>query len=514
MWESRTKDHEAFAFLRVPIVLASILLGFSVKSTAQSVPEFAISDSGGLPAAASDLNGGVYVTWTNLNDAVHLAHLDSLGSPTTRSLGFTDTYACLSPRIAANQDNVAVVWEDRISNNITFFKTYISGCIVRNIPGDTGSYLMFNDNSVADYVRGAPDVSFLNDTTFLVVWDGNGDSTPVVRSGIYGQLASMSGNKIGGNFLVTDHFGGSTDNYIPRVISCRCNGSFFVTWEDNSSGRYNLYGRKFDMTGAPMDSSFLISDDSAMTYMFYYCMAQDTGGSFVVVWIAEKGSESQLEWRWYDNRGTPLTNVEELTPLDTLFGAGNATGVSIDSDGRTVLFWEQETTDGFKIFGRRYLPDRTPLGNAFRISADNTLSEEYYPNVILRKGILWTIWQRDTVGYISTGIRGRILYFDSITSVVNHSVSAHPPETFFLYQNYPNPFNPNTVIKYQLPVNSFVTLKVYDVLGRQLQTLVNERQTAGSHNVTFNASKLPSGIYFYRLQAGTFTQVKKMILMK
>lgn len=90
------------------------------------------------------------------------------------------------------------------------------------------------------------------------------------------------------------------------------------------------------------------------------------------------------------------------------------------------------------------------------------------------------------------------------------------PTTFSLSQNYPNPFNPETVISYQLPVSSFVTLKVYDTLGRQVATLVNEFQTAGIHNSTFSilSSALTSGIYFYKLQSGSFVDVKKMMLVK
>jgi hypothetical protein len=88
------------------------------------------------------------------------------------------------------------------------------------------------------------------------------------------------------------------------------------------------------------------------------------------------------------------------------------------------------------------------------------------------------------------------------------------PKQFFLYQNYPNPFNPTTVINYQLPEISFVTLKIYDVLGREVRMLVAERQNAGNHPVTFDAKDLPSGIYFYKIEAGQFTQVKKMILIK
>ncbi len=91
---------------------------------------------------------------------------------------------------------------------------------------------------------------------------------------------------------------------------------------------------------------------------------------------------------------------------------------------------------------------------------------------------------------------------------------SNTPATFSLFQNYPNPFNPTTVISYQLPVNSFVTLKVYDVLGREVESLVNERQNAGSYSVTFRGSNLPSGVYFYRLQTGSFSQTKKLLLLK
>jgi hypothetical protein len=88
------------------------------------------------------------------------------------------------------------------------------------------------------------------------------------------------------------------------------------------------------------------------------------------------------------------------------------------------------------------------------------------------------------------------------------------PKEFALFQNYPNPFNPETTIRYQLPKNQFVMLKVYDLLGGEVAALVNEIQDAGSYNIIFDASKIPSGVYFYSIQAGDFKQIKKMILMK
>ena len=88
------------------------------------------------------------------------------------------------------------------------------------------------------------------------------------------------------------------------------------------------------------------------------------------------------------------------------------------------------------------------------------------------------------------------------------------PDDYEISQNYPNPFNPATTIKYGLPERSFVELKLYDMLGREVTTIVNEEQDAGYYEIEFNASTLASGVYFYRLQAGSFIETKKMVLMK
>jgi hypothetical protein len=88
------------------------------------------------------------------------------------------------------------------------------------------------------------------------------------------------------------------------------------------------------------------------------------------------------------------------------------------------------------------------------------------------------------------------------------------PSAFSLSHNYPNPFNPSTTIGYQLPVKSFVKLEVYDVLGNRVVTLVNEEKAAGSFEVKFDAKDIRSGIYFYKLQAGSYVATKKMLLLR
>jgi hypothetical protein len=88
------------------------------------------------------------------------------------------------------------------------------------------------------------------------------------------------------------------------------------------------------------------------------------------------------------------------------------------------------------------------------------------------------------------------------------------PTDFVLKQNYPNPFNPSTIISYSLPTRQFVTLKVYDVLGKEISTLVNEEKPAGGYTVQFNATNLPSGVYFYRINSGNYSETKKLLLLK
>jgi hypothetical protein len=88
------------------------------------------------------------------------------------------------------------------------------------------------------------------------------------------------------------------------------------------------------------------------------------------------------------------------------------------------------------------------------------------------------------------------------------------PNYYSLDQNYPNPFNPSTSIKYSVPETRLVTLKVFDVLGREVATLVNETKNPGFHTVNFDASNLASGIYFYRIDAGSFSSIKRMVLVK
>lgn len=185
------------------------------------------------------------------------------------------------------------------------------------------------------------------------------------------------------------------------------------------------------------------------------------------------------------------------------------------------LFYDgRNSISDHKHVMRKMLP--TPDGQSFSINLNET-------KIISQTVNLDQIWDADSLSVVvfvqSTAPKtvyqsGTISYDELNISGLDNSENY--PTEFILEQNYPNPFNPSTTISYSIPTviasetkqSQMVTLKVYDVLGNKVATLVNEEKPAGSYEVKFNAAGLSSGIYFYKLQAESFVQTKKMILTK
>jgi hypothetical protein len=115
--------------------------------------------------------------------------------------------------------------------------------------------------------------------------------------------------------------------------------------------------------------------------------------------------------------------------------------------------------------------------------------------------------------WIGTNLGGLAVFNENgVVSIEDKSKIT--PNTFLIAQNYPNPFNPSTLISYSLPIASKIKLIVYNAIGQTVKILENEFKNAGNYSVTFNAGELTSGIYFYKIEAGQFSQVKKMMLIK
>ena len=215
--------------------------------------------------------------------------------------------------------------------------------------------------------------------------------------------------------------------------------------------------------------------------------------------------------------------------------------IAIDPNYGIYVTWVQETSknaDGKRIYNVFYAtsPDGGKNWNApVQLSNTDYMDDSYYsvknPTIGKRvckaipgvfdggADVVWTeASSKSSLGYYI--MYARIPYVGTITDVEKDGIK---PVKFALEQNYPNPFNPTTTIKYSIPAavgiphmrdELSVRLTVYDILGRKITTLVNKAQKSGNYSVRFNANNLPSGIYFYRLQAGDFTATRKMILLK
>lgn len=235
-----------------------------------------------------------------------------------------------------------------------------------------------------------------------------------------------------------------------------------------------------------------------------------------VVWRTTNAGET------WTARGIAPEPVNDLHFVDSL----NIVGVFADPDylGAGLV----TTTDGGGTWDYRYLG----IWGDARALAVRTRAEMWSPlgfaatyMYTLDSGATWTsIYTPDTTaiydavftdertGYM-VGAEGTILKYDFVTNVDEEQIQVFPLNAF-LHQNYPNPFNSTTVIGYQIPASNMASLKVYNVLGQEVATLVHELKQPGRHEVRFEAEELPSGIYFYRLQAGMFVQTRKLIFLR
>ncbi len=264
--------------------------------------------------------------------------------------------------------------------------------------------------------------------------------------------------------------------------------------------------------------------DSGLAYPHYNVLSMTADGSTIFVGIEDGGvyfsNDVGKSWRYYTNYGW---SVKCLVTMDSTLFAG-VEGVFASTD--TTKTWarlDSGLTDTvyhgwfyveYLAAIDRYLFAGT-LENGLYVSSDG--GKSWKPaNSGLQNPFLPGAWSIGTIGgYLIIGT-DRGIYKRSLSEIITsvHNARGIIPKEFFLEQNYPNPFNPGTIISYDLSSGSFVTLEIFDLLGRRIKTLVSSYQRAQRYEVQFNASHFASGIYLYKLTANGNTAVRKMILAK
>jgi hypothetical protein len=222
------------------------------------------------------------------------------------------------------------------------------------------------------------------------------------------------------------------------------------------------------------------------------------------------GGETGSESKYYVNDGNNVFSVNTTTFTGVTFPSyGRPTLADIDNDGDYDLIIGDGR--GKVFYYRNDGNTSTPVWvRADEMFAGIEVDQNAHPGF----ADLDNDGRRDM---IIGEYNGNFTYYKNlfapITNIEDGNILTAPTE-FVLYQNYPNPFNPTTKIRWQSPVGSWQTIKVYNILGNEVITLVNEYKPAGNYEVEFDALDLTSGIYFYRLNAGSYVETKKMTLLK
>jgi photosystem II stability/assembly factor-like uncharacterized protein len=266
--------------------------------------------------------------------------------------------------------------------------------------------------------------------------------------------------------------------------------------------------------------------------------------------VQDSGTRSTLFDVYFvdENHGWAVGNGKEYSIIKTTNGGANWQPVDSSYNYSGCCFIGQtgwfigypnsitKTTDGGATFTQQnqynsiasnlnciFFTDSsngTIVGQNGLLLVTNNGGEIWYPQTIeklygyLYENLVSIDFSDKHNGWIA-GINGTILHTtNGIINDIESKKSISQPDNFLLMQNYPNPFNPSTTIEYEIPKQSHVTIKIFDLLGREVATLVNDRESAGKYKIKFDGSGLSTGIYLYRMEAGNFSQTRKLILIK
>lgn len=445
-----------------------------------------------------------------------LQRYDLEGNPVAFEYEYTDTSPCFSPQIAINREHIIAAWDD--DRHVAAMNSYIGGNISQKNSALNPNNIMFNDE-FGDTYRGLGDIEFIDDSTFIVVWSGYGNETGLTRHGLHGQIVTSSGGFIGRNILLA-----SIDGYIYGVnVKRRKNSNEFVlSWIDNSSGRYEVYGRVFDKYGLPLGDKFQLTDNY-LERDIYTCVIETTHSDEIIIcWHESDNSYPPDSHEIFVMRasfyGVITQPPQHLTEsLEEIPGWSNLS-LSLNEKDESIIVWENYPDSLTQIFAQRFDSQGDKIGQPYKVSSRLSIpSDQIYPKVILTDNRIYCAWieEENSENFLYL----KISDFDNPVSVRPEEFHRTSEMHFELYNNYPNPFNSSTRIVYRLFISNSVAIHIYDITGKLIRILNQKKQMPGTYYIdwdgnTMDGKEAASGIYFYKLCVGNSTQTKKMILLR
>ncbi|MGB5105466.1 MAG: T9SS type A sorting domain-containing protein [Candidatus Zixiibacteriota bacterium] len=412
-----------------------------------------------------------------------------------------------NPRVGAATNGIVwTVWEDArtegglLGQNI--FTQRFDGSGNRQ-----GQNLLVNDDGTSK-PKSNPDIDVADNGKVTMTWVDERDNSKQV----YVQGFASNGAPLGGNLKVTE-FPTGTQNLEPHV-GVRNDESYVVAWLAILGGKQVAYFQRYAGTNAPLGVAHMVEvDTSIVQTLDVDICAHRTSGKFVVATIERENGATNVKMYAYDQSGNAITGGVVVSDVP---GSYSDVRISRDAGNAVGIVWLSTSGALKRGYVQIMRDDGFALGSNQLICGSTANRVEATPAISLTGGYYFAVWTdtRDA----NAGFDVFVNSSQYTSTDAEDEIDFVLPAAFSLGQNFPNPFNPETSIEYSLQSPAKVTLTVYNILGQQVDELIDEYQAAGSHELTWNAyshgGSAASGVYFYRLTVGDKSVTKKMTLLK
>jgi len=464
----------------------------------------------------SDMHGGAIIVWEDVSDSsVFAQHIDSSGQ---KLWGANGALICekqaplFDPQIVSDGIGGAIVlWEERASG------AGITGLYAQRV--NSNGQLLWPSNGVTlctspwfDPVQIRPLMISDGKEGAIVVWQ----DTRELSDHIYAQRVNGNGSIIWP--LAGLAINKSNTDKQPLEIINTSTGEFIITWRTDVSTFQNtdIYTQKIDTSGTILWNQNGIPICTAIGNQYDGGSVKSDNSSTIFVWRdRRRGVKDDFYGQKINSSGSVLWNPNGILLSSQNDYNKNGPIIASDNINGAIFCWgEWRNGANSDLFAQRIDSNGIIKWdiNGEAISTAPTNKTTLFARIIddRKNGAIIT-WFDERTGQAKVYVQ-RIRGDGTLTNI--HSLQHSLLHNFFLDQNYPNPLNPKTTIGFGIPEKGNVRMSVLNILGEEIKVLLSEEKEAGYHSVEFNGSDLPSSVYFYRIQAGSFIDTKKMILLR
>jgi predicted lipoprotein with Yx(FWY)xxD motif len=472
------------------------------------------------PTLASDGSGGAIITWEDLRDINHKYDIYSQRISSSGVAQWTPNGVPITS-LTSGQYNPIIISDglggafitwidfrgDGSSANIYAQKINSAGEVQWPVNGVALSNVLGikrNVNIVKDGSGGA-----------IIAWED--ERLGGFNENIYAQRINSSGKVqwLANGVAITN-----TLHCVKPGIVSDGSGGAIITWQDfRNTNNYHVYAQKIDSTGTLKWTTNGVSVSTSIFNENHPAITSDGSGGAIITWedFQEGEANSDLYSQRISSSGSMVWNENGVAVCTATGYQGNQTSVS-DGAGGVVITWPdtRDNNTAAHIYSQK-INSSGIVQWEFNGVAVSTSSRAHYSPDIASDGFGGAIitWSDDRVIEYSNDIyTQKVNANGKLGNTIGIFEQPGNERDFFLSQNYPNPFYESTTIKYKISNAQLVSLKVYTLLGKEIKTLVNSLQPAGTYEKGFDASQFSPGIYIYKLQVGSSTLCKKMLLMR